>query len=305
MAHWSPRRPEASPREQNNPAREAPSCSSPAGVAYVRPQTSSEVRLCAPGVRVSHSHRGAARTDLSDMPLTRQLRRAVAPAIVIGLTTTSVVGVVGVATPSASALDAAPASLAVLAPTAAAITSPVLAAPAIASPAADLVVDDSETAAERAAPAADRERPRQRLLPRVRLKALPAPWVLPVSGYHLTGRFGQSSGLWSSTHTGLDFAAPQGTEIRSIGPGVVVSAAFDGAFGNKTVVRLDDGTVLWYCHQSEFGVEPGQRVKPGDHLGSVGSTGNTTGPHLHLEVHPHGGDPIDPGAWLPEHRLHP
>ncbi len=55
-------------------------------------------------------------------------------------------------------------------------------------------------------------------MPRVRLKAKPAPWVLPVVGYHLTGRFGQVSGLWSSFHTGLDFAAPEGTGIRSIGP---------------------------------------------------------------------------------------
>ena len=107
----------------------------------------------------------------------------------------------------------------------------------------------------------------------------------PGRGYHLTGRFGASSGLWSSTHTGLDFAAAEGAEIRSIGPGVVTEAASDGAFGNKTVVRLDDGTVLWYCHQSDFAAEKGQRLAPGDLIGYVGSTGNVTGPHLHLEVH--------------------
>jgi murein DD-endopeptidase MepM/ murein hydrolase activator NlpD len=145
-----------------------------------------------------------------------------------------------------------------------------------------------------------------RVLPAVRLKEKPPPpWQLPVSGYHLTGRFGQSSGLWSSTHTGLDFAAPEGTAIRSIGPGTVLSAAYDGAFGNKTAVRLNDGTVLWYCHQSSFGVRPGQRLEPGDLVGHVGSTGNTTGPHLHLEVHPGGGRPVDPEAWLPRHGLRP
>ena len=68
-------------------------------------------------------------------------------------------------------------------------------------------------------------------------------------------------------------------------------------------MRLDDGTVLWYCHQSEFAVEPGQRVEQGDLIGYVGSTGNVTGPHLHLEVHPAGGEPIDPESWLAEHRL--
>lgn len=133
----------------------------------------------------------------------------------------------------------------------------------------------------------------------------PPPWVLPVRGYHLTGRFGQVSGLWAHFHTGLDFAAPSGTEIHSIAPGVVQSTGYDGAYGNKTQIRLDDGTVLWYCHQTSYVVRPGERVGTGELIGYVGSTGNTTGPHLHLEVHPHGGEPIDPEKWLPEHHLHP
>jgi murein DD-endopeptidase MepM/ murein hydrolase activator NlpD len=133
----------------------------------------------------------------------------------------------------------------------------------------------------------------------------PPPWVLPVRGYHLTARFGQVSGLWSHFHTGLDFAAPSGTEIHSIAPGVVTSTGYEGAYGNRTEIRLDDGTVLWYCHQTSYVVHPGERVSTGELIGYVGSTGNTTGPHLHLEVHPHGGDPIDPEKWLPEHHLHP
>ena len=162
-----------------------------------------------------------------------------------------------------------------------------------------------QVATDRPQPASARAQP-YRVLPSVRLKAKPRPGCCPSRGYHLTGRFGQSSGLWASTHTGLDFAAPEGTEIRSIGPGVVVStASTDGAYGNKTVVRLDDGTVLWYCHQSEFGVDVGPAAVARRPVGYVGSTGNTTGPHLHLEVHPHGGGPIDPEAWLPEHHLHP
>jgi len=144
-----------------------------------------------------------------------------------------------------------------------------------------------------------------RVVPGVRLETKPPPWVLPVTDYHLTGRFGETSGLWSTTHTGLDFAAPEGAELSSIGPGVVTEAAYDGSYGNKTVVRLDDGTVLWYCHQSALEVEVGQRVAPGDLIGYVGSTGNVTGPHLHLEVHPDGGDAVDPEAWLPEHDLQP
>ena len=83
---------------------------------------------------------------------------------------------------------------------------------------------------------------------------------------------------------------------------MVNETASDGAFGNKTVVRLDDGTVLWYCHQSEFAAEKGQRLAPGDLIGYVGSTGNVTGPHLHLEVHS-GNKPVDPEPWLAEHAL--
>jgi murein DD-endopeptidase MepM/ murein hydrolase activator NlpD len=211
------------------------------------------------------------------------LRRALAPAITGLLTVSSL----GVATP-AVALDVSPEALAAIAPR---------------TPAGSSATEVDEPA--QGAPAATEGLSPQRVVPGVKLKAKPPPWELPVQGYHLTGRFGQSSGLWSSTHTGLDFAAPQGTEIRSIGPGVVESTEYDGAYGNKTVVKLDDGTVLWYCHQNEFGVEPGQRVRPGDLIGYVGSTGNVTGPHLHLEVHPGGGDPIDPEAWLPEHGLHP
>lgn len=175
---------------------------------------------------------------------------------------------------------------------------------ASASPAA--AMGSLPSAALSAAPAARPEPVAPyRVVPGVRLKAKPPPWVLPVIGYRLTGRFGQSSGLWASTHTGLDFAAPEGTVIRSIAPGVVTAASYDGAFGNKTVVRLDDGTVLWYAHQSRLGVSVGQRLAAGDLLGYVGSTGNTTGAHLHLEVHPGGGGPVDPQAWLPTHGVRP
>jgi murein DD-endopeptidase MepM/ murein hydrolase activator NlpD len=146
--------------------------------------------------------------------------------------------------------------------------------------------------------------PPYRIIKGTELKAKPPPWVLPVEGYELTGRFGASSGLWANTHTGLDFAAAEGAPLRAIGPGIVTETASDGAYGNKTVLRLDDGTVLWYCHQSSFAAEPGQRVAAGDLIGYVGSTGNVTGPHLHLEVHAKGAGAVDPEAWLPEHGLH-
>ena len=126
----------------------------------------------------------------------------------------------------------------------------------------------------------------------------PPTMVLPVQGYHLTARFGSAGGYWSSDHTGLDFAAPEGSPLRAIGNGVVTDVLYDGAYGNKTVIRLEDGTELWYCHQSSQSVSVGERVTAGQVVGAVGSTGNVTGPHLHLEVRPGGGDPVDPVAAL-------
>ena len=130
-------------------------------------------------------------------------------------------------------------------------------------------------------------------------------WVLPVTGYHLSARFGQVSGLWSRSHTGLDFAGPSGSTIVSVAGGTVVSTGYEGAYGNRTIIRLLDGTDIWYCHQSRMVVRPGQRVGPGDVIGYTGSTGNVTGPHLHLEVHPGGGGPVDPYAALRAHSVTP
>jgi murein DD-endopeptidase MepM/ murein hydrolase activator NlpD len=130
-------------------------------------------------------------------------------------------------------------------------------------------------------------------------------WVLPTSNYHLTAGFGEVSGLWSSIHTGLDFAADTGTPIVSVADGTVTYVGYDGSYGDKVVVTLDDGTVTWYCHMTEFAVSVGDRVLQGQELGTVGSTGNTTGPHLHFEVHPDGGDAVDPYPFLIDHGVTP
>jgi murein DD-endopeptidase MepM/ murein hydrolase activator NlpD len=132
-------------------------------------------------------------------------------------------------------------------------------------------------------------------------------WQLPVQSgvYHLTSRFGECSGLWSHCHTGLDFAAPSGTPIHAIANGTVTSVGYDGSYGNKTVVTLEDGTELWYCHQTAYAVSSGQQVRAGEVIGSVGSTGNVTGPHVHVEVRPGAGDPVDPYAALLAHGIHP
>lgn len=130
-------------------------------------------------------------------------------------------------------------------------------------------------------------------------------WVLPVSGYRITARFGSSGAMWSSTHTGLDMAAPEGTQIVAVANGAVTEAGWAGPYGNRTVMTLDDGTELWYCHQSAISVRAGQKVTAGQPIGAVGATGNVTGPHLHLEVRPGGGDPVDPERALAFRGLKP
>jgi murein DD-endopeptidase MepM/ murein hydrolase activator NlpD len=122
-----------------------------------------------------------------------------------------------------------------------------------------------------------------------------------ISGYHITATFGQGGGRWARNHTGTDFAAPIGTPIRSVMKGEVVSAEFAGAYGRQVRVRHEDGTETWYNHMSKFSVSVGETVYAGDQVGAVGVTGNTTGPHLHFEVRPDGGDPIDPMPWLRSH----
>ncbi|MEU3947186.1 M23 family metallopeptidase [Streptomyces sp. NPDC029526] len=140
-----------------------------------------------------------------------------------------------------------------------------------------------------------------------RLAKLATQYALPTSSYTLTSTFGQAGAYWSSgQHTGLDFAAPSGTLIKAVHTGTITSAGWDGSYGYKTVLTLDDGTEIWYAHQSSISVSVGQKVTTGEVIGRVGSTGNSTGAHLHLEVHPSGsGSGIDPLAWLRSKGLNP
>jgi murein DD-endopeptidase MepM/ murein hydrolase activator NlpD len=140
-----------------------------------------------------------------------------------------------------------------------------------------------------------------------RLAELAKQFTLPTSSYTITGTFGQAGSLWSSGyHTGLDFAAPTGTLIKAIHSGTVTEAGWAGSYGYRTILTLDDGTELWFCHQSSISVSVGQKVGTGDVIGRVGATGNVTGAHLHLEVHPGGAATgIDPMSWLRSKGLNP
>ncbi|MCZ4125069.1 M23 family metallopeptidase [Streptomyces sp. H39-S7] len=133
-----------------------------------------------------------------------------------------------------------------------------------------------------------------------RLAVLAASYTKPVASYSLTASFGQSSSLWANTHTGQDFAAPTGTPVSAIHSGTITSAAWAGSYGYRVILTLDDGTEIWYCHLSTM-VRTSGKVGTGETIGRVGATGNVTGPHLHIEVRPGAGDPIDPMPWLQSH----
>jgi hypothetical protein len=124
------------------------------------------------------------------------------------------------------------------------------------------------------------------------------PAVLPLASFRLTSRFGQCGSLWARCHTGLDFATGSGQPIRAVLGGRVVAAGSCGcAYGRLTKVAVNGDLQMWYAHQSAQRVQVGDVVRTGQVIGAVGATGNTTGPHLHLEVRVKG-SPVDPEAWL-------
>ena len=94
-------------------------------------------------------------------------------------------------------------------------------------------------------------------------------------------------------HNGLDIAAPEGTAIQSVRDGVVSFSGDRGGYGNLVIVDHGDGLETRYAHCAELRVEEGQRVQSGDTIATVGSTGRSTGPHLHLEARKEGA-PVDP-----------
>ncbi|QKZ17011.1 peptidoglycan DD-metalloendopeptidase family protein [Streptomyces chartreusis] len=124
--------------------------------------------------------------------------------------------------------------------------------------------------------------------------------VAPVSA--ATGTpYRKAGALWSKGyHTGVDFAVPTGTSVKAVGSGQVVSAGWEGSFGYQVVIRHADGRYTQYAHLSAISVRDGQSVGAGQRIGRSGSTGNSTGPHLHFEVRtgPGFGADVDPVAYL-------
>ena len=120
--------------------------------------------------------------------------------------------------------------------------------------------------------------------------------VLPVSG-KITSRFGVSSSIRSGAHTGLDIACSSGTDIKAVAKGKVIFAENNGAYGNLVKIDHGNGIETWYAHCSKIYTKVGKEVKAGDVIAAVGTTGNSTGPHLHLEIRIDG-TAINPQKYL-------
>lgn len=105
----------------------------------------------------------------------------------------------------------------------------------------------------------------------------------PVSGI-ISSRYGVSSRIRSSDHTGLDIATSTGTPIKVVASGTVTNASYKGSYGNLVKIDHGNGVETWYAHTSKMYVTEGQKVNAGEVIAAVGSTGNSTGAHLHFEI---------------------
>ena len=123
--------------------------------------------------------------------------------------------------------------------------------------------------------------------------------VFPIDGARLTSSFGPR---WGTTHQGLDLAAPMLTPEYAAADGVVLRAGSASGFGLAVYVLHDNGDVTVYGHMEKILVEAGQYVDAGETIALVGNRGQSTGPHLHFEVHKGGieGRRVDPMVWLRE-----
>jgi murein DD-endopeptidase MepM/ murein hydrolase activator NlpD len=126
------------------------------------------------------------------------------------------------------------------------------------------------------------------------------------NGYMWPAKGKLSSGFgwrWGKMHKGIDIAGPVGTPIYAAASGEVVSAGWSsGGYGNLVKLKHSDGSITFYAHNSKVIVSTGQNIKQGQQIAEMGSTGFSTGPHLHFEIHPNGKSAVNPMALLPKSR---
>jgi murein DD-endopeptidase MepM/ murein hydrolase activator NlpD len=127
-------------------------------------------------------------------------------------------------------------------------------------------------------------------------KPPPPAWVTPMPGGAITSCFGQR---WGVLHAGIDLAADEGTPIHAVAAGTVLVAGWAYAgYGISVMIDHGSGVQTHYAHQSSTIVQPGQKVKAGQLIGYEGSTGDSTGPHLHFEVHQGLWNQINPAPFM-------
>ena len=134
----------------------------------------------------------------------------------------------------------------------------------------------------------------------VKSQARTLPIANPAPGLPITSTFGVRRDPILGTpalHSGMDFRAPTGTQVHATAPGVVVKAGRNGGYGKMVEIDHGNGFSTRYAHMSRVHVKVGETIKTGDIVGDSGSTGRSTGPHLHYEVR-RNGDAIDPLRFL-------
>jgi len=135
-----------------------------------------------------------------------------------------------------------------------------------------------------------------------RIERVPSSWPLFAGRGKISSHFGYRRDPFHRRvrhHDGTDIAAPTGTPVRATAKGRVIHSAFDGAYGNLIKIDHGNGLQTWYAHLSKRVVSEGDIVAKNDLIGNVGSTGRSTGPHLHYEVHVNG-KPVNAAKYLTE-----
>ena len=124
----------------------------------------------------------------------------------------------------------------------------------------------------------------------------PKSWVKPVNNYVLTSGFAYR---WGRLHAAQDFACPTGTPVKSMSSGVVIASGWLGTYGNRVEIKYWDGSVSLYAHNSALKVKVGDTVSPGQVVAISGNTGNSTGPHVHVEIRLNGNTTkVAPLTWM-------
>ncbi|MER5355105.1 peptidoglycan DD-metalloendopeptidase family protein [Kitasatospora sp. NPDC002551] len=127
---------------------------------------------------------------------------------------------------------------------------------------------------------------------------------MPVAQHGVGEAFGAAGTHWAKRHTGIDFPVDGGTQVMAVADGTI-RTQWNPSYGYMTILKTADGTEVWYCHLRSYKIRKGT-VKAGDVIAFVGSSGNSTGPHLHLEIRPAGGGaPVDPLPWFLAQGLDP